>query len=159
MAYLGKYYFETAIILRNSFLVGSILCSSETWYNVTEKEIRTVEQIDESFLRKLMETGKGCPLAMLYLTLGIQPLRFVVKSRRLNFLHYMLNENEDSMLNKFLICQINQPSRGDWIHQTLKDLKEFEINISLDELKNIPKNKFKQIVREKGEEKNHFCIY
>ena len=30
----GKYYFEVAIILRNSLLVSSILCNCEAWYNI-----------------------------------------------------------------------------------------------------------------------------
>ena len=35
----GKYYFEVAIILRNSLLVSSMLCNSEAWYNVTNAEL------------------------------------------------------------------------------------------------------------------------
>ena len=31
----GKFYFEVSLMLRNSLLVSSVLCNSESWYNVT----------------------------------------------------------------------------------------------------------------------------
>ena len=30
----GQYYFEVALILRNSLLVSSLLCNSESWYMI-----------------------------------------------------------------------------------------------------------------------------
>ena len=49
----GKYFFEIAIMLRNSLLVSSLLCNSEAWYNVTNAEYDYLETIDNTFLRKI----------------------------------------------------------------------------------------------------------
>ena len=45
----GKYYFEVAVILRNSLLLSSILTNCEAWYNVSKQDIKLLEEIDESF--------------------------------------------------------------------------------------------------------------
>ena len=50
----GQFYFEVALILRNSLLVSSMLCNSEAWYNITNTELNLLETIDLRLLRKIM---------------------------------------------------------------------------------------------------------
>ena len=45
----GKYHFEVALILRDSLLLSSILCNSESWYNVTKAELDLIESVDLQF--------------------------------------------------------------------------------------------------------------
>ena len=80
---LGKYYFECAVILMKSMLRPSILYASEMYYNLKESEIRHIEKIEEEYLRKILKTGKGCPLSQLYLEMGIYPARYEIKKIRL----------------------------------------------------------------------------
>ena len=42
----GKFYFEVAVILRNSLLISSLLSNSEAWYNVTKSELNLLETVD-----------------------------------------------------------------------------------------------------------------
>ena len=49
------------------------------------------------------------------------PVRFVVKIRRLMFLHYLLNESESSLLNQALLHQMKNPSKNYWINQVKND--------------------------------------
>ena len=111
---LQKYYFECAIIFLNVMLRSSILYGCETYYNLKETEIRQLERIEESFLRKMFGTNKGCPITQLYLESGHVPARFEIKKTRLLFLQYILQENPDSQICKFLKLQIEKPTRGDW---------------------------------------------
>ena len=83
----GQYYFEVAIILRNSLLVSSILCNSETWYNVTQAELNLLESADLQFFRSILKVQKSTPKEMFYLEFGCLPLRYIVKKRRILFLH------------------------------------------------------------------------
>ena len=41
---LQKYYFESSIIIMNVMLRGSILYASETYYNLTEIQLRNIER-------------------------------------------------------------------------------------------------------------------
>ena len=43
----GQFHFEIAIIYRNSYLISSMLSSSEVWYGITQAEIEQLEQVDE----------------------------------------------------------------------------------------------------------------
>ena len=80
---LQKYYFECAIIFLNVMLRSSILYGCETYYNLKETEIRQLERIEESFLRKMFGTNKGCPITQMYLESGHAPARFEIKKTRL----------------------------------------------------------------------------
>ena len=66
----GDFYFEVAMILRNSLLVSSMLSNSEAWYNVSKAELDLLETVDVNFLRNVLGAPKSTPVEMLYLELG-----------------------------------------------------------------------------------------
>ena len=43
----GKYYFEVALILRESLFLSSLLLNSEAWVNISDKDIRKLEHADK----------------------------------------------------------------------------------------------------------------
>ena len=79
---LRKYYFECGVIFLNVMLRSSLLYACETYYGLSEYQIRQIERIEEQFLRKLFKTSKGCPIAQLYLESGHIPARFEIFKRR-----------------------------------------------------------------------------
>ena len=109
---LRKYFFECAVIFLNVMLRNSILYASETYYNLKEVEIRAIERIEESFLRQLLKTSKGCPIAQLYLETGHQPARFEIIRRRLLFLKNILHEKPNSTLYRFIKLQFEIKEDG-----------------------------------------------
>ena len=48
--FLGKYHFEVAMVLRSSLFLSSILLNSEAWVNLTDQNIRSLEQSDKMLL-------------------------------------------------------------------------------------------------------------
>ena len=145
----GKYHFVIAKILRNSYLLSSILTSSEVWYGVTQNEIDKLEQVDEMLLRNLMDCSSSVPKDLIYLELGVVPIRFIIQTRRLLYLHHILQQNEESLIYRFFEAQLENPTSKDWVSQTLEDLEEFEINLELEEIQNMKKEKYKKIVNER----------
>ena len=83
---LRKYYFESGMIFLNVMLRSSILYGSETYYDLKEGELRALERIEESFMRQLLNTAKGCPIVQMYLELGHIPARFGIMKTRMFFL-------------------------------------------------------------------------
>ena len=144
---LKQYYFECAVILMNSVLRPSILYACEMYYNLKESELRHLERIEESFLRKVLNTTKGCPITQLYLEIGQIPARFEIQKMRLLYLKYILEENEESLLRKFLQLQIEEPTKGDWASTCFKDLEELKISESLEEIKNMSKSRFTNMLK------------
>ena len=78
---LGRRYFEIGIILRDVLLVSSMLFNSESWYNVTEKELELLEIVDLLFLRKLIGAPKSTPKEMLYLERGLIQFKDIIREK------------------------------------------------------------------------------
>ena len=146
---LKRYYFECAAILMNVMIRGSILYACEMYYNLKETELRQIERIEESYMRQIFKTTKGCPITELYLSLGQIPARYEIQKMRLLYLKKILHENEESLLFKFFKLQLELPTKGDWASTIIEDLKELGISESLEQIKLMKNNQFKNIVKEK----------
>ena len=146
---LGRYYFETANVLRTSLLLSTLLSNSEAWYNVLKKDLENLEKVDEALLRKIFSAQCKTPLEVLYLESGNIPIRFILMSRRLNFLHYILNQPTDSLLRNVFDAQVDNPIGGDWVTQVEMDIRDLKLSLTFDQIKTIPKEQFKKLVKEK----------
>ena len=119
---LGSFYFEMAILLRESMFLNGILTNAEIWHNVQKKEIEELEELDRSLLRKILHVPITTPKESLYLEMGILPIGTVIKARRIMYLYYLVNLDKTEMLYKFFITQWNNPIRGDWV-ELVKELE------------------------------------
>ena len=90
--FFGKYYFHVAKILRESLFINSILLNSEVWYRLTNTNIEDLVKLDNKLLRNILEVGQSVPTIFLHLELGTRPFRFIIKTRRILFLQYILKE-------------------------------------------------------------------
>ena len=52
---LGPYFFEVALILRNSIFLNGFLTNLEASYGLADAEIEQLEKLDESLLRAILE--------------------------------------------------------------------------------------------------------
>ena len=145
---LKKYYFECGMVFLNVMLRPSILYACETYYNLKEYEIRQLERIEENYLRKMFKTTKGSPIVQLYLESGHTPARFEVKKIRLLFLQYILKESPDSRIYKFLQLQMKEPTRGDWATNCKQDLRDFQIEMTFEEIQSLSNIQFNRILKE-----------
>ena len=109
----GPHVFQVAMVLRSSLFINSILFNSEVWYGITKAEIETLETVDNFLLKKILDAPCTTPTPMLYLELGCVPIRFILISRRIMYLQYLLNQEETSLLHKFSKAQLENPSQGD----------------------------------------------
>ena len=89
-------------------------------------------------IRKLLSLPSKMPIKMLYLLTGSVPIEFLVQRRRLIYLHNILNKEDDSLLKTFFEHQMKTRKPKDWTSQILKDLKNFDINLSMEEIQKIP---------------------
>jgi hypothetical protein len=144
----GKFYFEVAIILRDTLLISSLLTNAEAWYNLTLSDIRELESIDETLLRRILECPVSTPREMLYLDLGVIPIRYIIMMRRLNFLKYILLEDKNSLIHKFLKSQLSQPTFNDWGQTVVNDLQQLNSKLNISDVESMPKATFRNMVKE-----------
>ena len=115
----GIFHFEIAEILRNALLISSILSNSEVWYGVTQLDTEQLEQVDEMLLRNIFFCSRNVAKDLLYLEMGLVPISYIIKERRLMFLHHVLQQKEDSLVFRFFIAQMNSPTYKDWVSTVL----------------------------------------
>ena len=89
------------MLLRESIFVNGLLSSIEGSYGLTTDDIEKLETLDRILLRKILSAHSKTPVESLYLELGLIPVRFIIMSRRLNFLHYILNILKDDLFRRF----------------------------------------------------------
>ena len=147
----GPYETEVFVVLRRSLLLSTLLSNSETWYIVTKQHISELEKVDENLMRQKFELPAKIPKEFIYLETGLTPARFVMINRRLNFLHYLLRQDEKSIIYNFLMNQLENPLPNDWINLIRKDLIDLEIEIEIPEMREISSEEFKKIVNQKTE--------
>ena len=85
----------------------------------------------------------------MFLELSLIPIRFLIMKRRINFLHYILRQNEESLLVKFFLAQSQENVSGDWVNLVKSDLNSIQIELSFEAIKQYPKDQFKQLVNER----------
>ena len=139
--FFGPYFFQAALILRDSLL------NSESWYNMTDTDIKQLEAVDNMLHRRILETPKTTPISILHLELGTTPIRHLIKSRRLMFLQYILKQDENTLVYKFLEAQLKNPQKGDWILQVKQDIEDVDLKMTLSEIKLMSEYSFHNRVR------------
>ena len=148
----GHQYFRILILLREAMFINSILTNTDIWYGVKESEVTELEDLDRSLLRRAFQCPMTTPKEACHLELGLLPISCILKSRRANYFHYLVNSEQDGMLFKFFQAMRENPSKDDWTEQAAKDLKDLEIEENVSFFKSISKVKFEKIVKLKTKE-------
>ena len=147
---LGEFYFEIAFLLRQTIFLSTVLLNSEAWINLPAKNIEDLEKNDQILMKRIFEAPVTTPIKTLYLESGSYPLRFHIKTRRVMFLHYLLNRGSNEMINKILWAQVKDPTKNDWYSTVKNDLTELGLNyLDLTDIKNMKRDAFKKLVKER----------
>ena len=150
---LGEHTFSTAVLMRDSRLVNGILTNCDVWYGVSKEDVNNLESLDRNLLRQILNSPISTPKESLYLELGLVDIETIIKSRRINYLHYLCTRQESEMIFKFFTAQWKNPTnKQDWTEQVRSDLEEFGIPADLDFLKSRSKLASKNMVRIKAKE-------
>ena len=143
----GPHYFQMAMLFRESMLINGIMTNSEIWYNLSKSEIEEFESLDRLFFRRLLEVPITTPTESYYWELGVLPVTTIIKARRLNYLHTILNMDKKGMVYSFFTTQWYSPSKGDWTEQIKEDLDDFKIPCSFDFISSKSDEAFKALVK------------
>ena len=99
--------------------------------------------------RKILTVSGNPSKCFIQLELGIVPIEFVLKHKRLNFLHYILNEDSKSITSQ-VYCALKEDTRkGDFVQLTNCDRKYLQIDLCDDDIRDISKHSWKKYIKEK----------
>ena len=146
---LGHWKIKAGLSLRQAMLLNGILFNSEAWQGPETKHITLLEKVDEALLRGILGAHPKIPLEALYLETRSIPIRFVVASRRILYLHTILQKDRNEMILKIFEAQKMKPSPGDFIDLVKNDFETIGWKITEEEIRNLSKQNFKKIVKSK----------
>ena len=112
----GHFYFDAFKLLRESLFISVILNQSEVWYNVTEKELKKLEAVDAYLHAKVLESNSKTSHCLMHLELGTIPLRYIMMKKRIMYLHHLLTNKRNSLVQEVLKAQMEKPMKGDFIN-------------------------------------------
>ena len=75
------------------------------------------------------------------------PIRFIVASRRVNYLHTILSREKSELTQRVYQAQKSKPSKGDWVNIVRKDCDDLLIIFDETLITSMSKNKFKSFVK------------
>ena len=146
---LGKYKMEIGLMLRQAMLLNGILYNSEAWHSLTEKDIKTLEAVDEHLLRSLVKGHSKVPIEFLFLETGTIPLRFLISCRRILYLQTILKRSDNELIKRIYKAQAENPSPGDFIELVKKDFVTIREEFNESKILNMTKESFKKVIKEK----------
>ena len=149
----GPYETEVFLVFRNAIFISTVLNNIESMYNLTMKNVEALERCDEMYLRQHFELHSKAPKELVYLETATVPIRFLIMKKRILYLNYLLNEDVNSLVYKFLKAQLTKNLPGDWVNLVDKDIKELDISLSYEDIKNTNKKELSEFLNEKIENK------
>ena len=108
-----------------------------------------LEEVDTFFLRSLFKSHSKTSVIFLHLETATWPIRFIIASRRLNYLHNILKRKDNEVISRVYHAQKEKPLKGDFVELVKSDFDL--INEKYDEnlIRNMSKSKFKKYVKSK----------
>ena len=84
-----------------------------------------------------------------YLELGVHSVRYEIMKRKIIFLHYLLQQDKNSMIFKVLQTTRENPVHNDFVKTCEKYLKQLNINLTFEQLGEMSTWSVKKLVKEK----------
>ena len=109
-----------------------------------------VGELGAVLMKKILDCSSQIQIEVLYLELGLMPIRFIILLRRVVYLHHILKQQKDqTLLYRFFKAQMKNPIKKYWVTCVVQDLEKINIDLELIEIENMSEEKFKQICKEK----------
>ena len=105
--------------------IPALMNNAQTWVDIDKETIGKLDDLQYNFLRILLATPASTPRAALAWDCGILKMKFRIMQMKLNFLHYILAQNEDSLAHQILMEQKKNsfPGLVQECNQFIKDLE------------------------------------
>ena len=146
---LKKQSFVISIKLIKAILIPKVLYACETWTNVTNTQIKSLEKLQKDAVTIINSLPQSTPYDGIVLECGLMPMEFRIKEKRLMYFHKVLNMKE-SRLTKIVYEEqkrLNFPNC--WYKEVNGDIKVIDVNLKEYQIKNLTKEQWKKIFREK----------
>ena len=146
--FFGQHYFEAFKLLRDTMVYSVLTYNLEVAYNLTKSDLKILDKIDLHLIGQVLMTSSKVSRCLVLLELGLMPVEYVIKQKRLNYLFNLVQMDESSIAKKVFLQQTKSPLKGDFVKYAQEDMKELDLKFAFEEISNISKLKWKKLVKE-----------
>ena len=141
---------EVAIEVFELAIIPYLLNSAGTWFFMKKSSLKTLNEIHNKFLQRILQTTSAMIPLMYWDTGQLLMTNRVIKMK------ILLMKHISSLDHNSLAFRVYKKEKNYSIDGLVTEVKEVlaSFNISLNEMEETPSDKFKQIIRNKVEEKN-----
>ena len=118
---LGKWRLRTGLVLRQAWFINGCFFNSEVWSGFSESDLHDLEVIDHQILKAVIGAQAKVQSEMLYLETSQLPIKNLISSRRLLYLHNILSRQDSELVKQIYMAMKESPLKDDWIHLVNKD--------------------------------------
>ena len=97
---LGNNKVEIGLQLRQGMIENGLLFNSKAWHSVSPYDLTPLAKVNEVLLRFLLDSLAKAPLETMYLETGAISIRFIVASRRMNYLQTIMKREEEELTRR-----------------------------------------------------------
>ena len=149
--FFGSFYFEAMKLMREAMLMSVITNNLEVSFNLTPKDIKVLNDLDTQLIRSCLLLGAKASQCLMFLELGLVPVSFLIKKKRILYLFHLLTTDKSSLVSLVFQQQVKSAQKTNWVNTVIKDLKDFYINMSFTQIAQSNKMKFKALVKQSCE--------
>ena len=155
---LGVYRVEMGLKLRQAMFLNGALFNSEAWHSVADKDIEALEKVDEALLRTILQSHPKVPLEFLFLETGAISVRYVVSSRRMNYLRTLIMRDDEELTKRILREQQVHPTPGDFSELVKDDFKMCKMLYNEEQIMSSSQEQYKKIIKTNLEKAAFSCM-
>jgi hypothetical protein len=143
----GPTRIRVGLTLRQTWLVNALCVNVEAWHNVLQRDIEVFTKLDQYLMRTIVGAHSKVPIELLYLETGAVPIDFIISSRRVNYLHNIVNRGSNELVKRVYDAQKLNPTKGDWSNIVKDDMAKIGLEINETEMNVVSKKQFQSIVK------------
>ena len=115
-------------LLYQSVFLPRLIFNCETWSNLTNQEVESLQKVQLKYLRNMMEVANSTPVAGTFLELGILLINFEIDLRKLKFLWKILQkENDDPVKQVYLELKRNCFEKN-WTNEIMEVMHRYGLS-------------------------------
>ena len=138
---------ETMLLLYKTVFIPRLIYNCETWSNLTPKDYLTVQASQLTCLRNVLEVSNATPIAVMYLELGILPVRYEMEMRQLLFLKRLLDKKHADPCLRTYIEMIKFENETNWANNVLGLRRDYNLPVNDDNIKKMSVSHWKYFVK------------
>ena len=91
---------EAGLLLRKAILTNSLLFSAEAWSNVSDQDVKRLEQVNTCLLKSLVKGHSKTPVVFHHLKYGTLMLWYMLMINQIMYHHHILTRGEEETIQK-----------------------------------------------------------